>query len=327
MEFQNRVLTESGIALIAQATSANKIVFVGALSSTAYKDSSALSTITPGDLTGPTGTIKTSSATGTVARIVAEFTNQQQAVNVKTVAILARLSTQTDADAVVFAAQSDQSASIYIPSMSELSTSVQVAFNVTVGNASTVAVNSAANVSLGDFERLLERTVTTHANGDADEGEDQTIAGSKTFGGNVTCESDFTASGYAFFESGVHFDTDISVVGDVYASGDVECNRVFETNPTILSDGVGGLFQLLVTVSNSEPVQDDFRLRRGALIYPGALIESDHNPGRSFTITDISQSVSGQLPSTYKFKVITEISAWIDFNATKQFEVLAVRYD
>lgn len=326
MDFSNRVITNNGISLLAHATSANKIVFVGALSSTAYKDSSALSTITPGDLTGPTGTIKTSSATGNVARIVAEYTNQQQAVNVKTVAILARLSTQTDADAVVFAAQSDQSASIYIPSMSELSTSVQVAFNVTVGNASTVAVNSAANVSLGDFERLLERTVTTHADGDADEGEDQTIAGSKTFGGNVTCESDFTASGYAFFESGVHFDTDASFVENIYVNGTVECSHVEEQNPTIMSDGVGGLFQLLVTVSNSQPVQDDFVLRRGSLIYPGATIDAPAMPGH-FTITDVSQRCSGQVPSTRKFKAITEISDWINFNESKQFEVLAVRVE
>ena len=319
MEFQNRVLTESGIALIAQATSANKIVFVGALSSTAYKDINALSTITPGDLTGPTGTIKTSSATGNVARIVAEYTNQQQAVNVKTVAILARLSTQTDADAVVFAAQSDQSASIYIPSMSELSTSVQVAFNVTIGNASTVAVNSAANVSLGDFERLLERTVTTHANGDADEGEDQTIAGSKTFGGNVTCESDFTASGYAFFESSVQFDTDISVGGDVYANGAVECSHVFETNPTILSDGVGGMYFLTFEVYNSSSSgAAAFHVNRGTAIYQGMTQGTN-------TINWIQADDTIDSVTSHKYRILKSVSAQINPGTGSNLQVWAIR--
>ena len=323
MEFQNRVLTSAGKALVAQASSANKIIFVRALSSTTYMDANALRNVEPSDLTGPSGTIKTTSATNNVARVIAEYTNQPVATIVKTVAIVARLSTQSDEDAVVVMAQSDPTASIWIPSTSNLQTSIQVSFNVTVGNASTVAVNSAANVSLGDFERLLERTVTTHADGDADEGEDQTIAGSKTFGGNVTCESDFTASGYAFFESSVQFDTDISVGGDVYVNGTVGCHHVEEQDPTILSDGVGGLFQLLVTVSNSQPVQDDFVLRRGSLIYPGATIDAPAMPGH-FTITDVSQRCSGQVPSTRKFKAITEISDWINFNESKQFEVLAV---
>ena len=181
MEFQNRVLTERGQELIAQASSANKIIFLRALSSTVYMDNETLVDINPSNLTGPEGAIKTTSATNSVARIIAEYTNQPEATTIKTVAIVARLSTQSDEDAIVVMAQSDPTASIWIPSTSDLHVSIQVTFNLKIGNDSNVSVNAAANVSLGDHERLMERTVTTHTDGDADEGEDQNILGKKSF--------------------------------------------------------------------------------------------------------------------------------------------------
>lgn len=192
MEFQNRVLTSAGKNLIAQASSANKIVFVQTLSSESYMDAATLVNVTPGDLTSAAGIIKTTSATSNVARIIAEYTNQPTECEVKTVAVTGRLASQDDSDAVVIMAQSDPDASIYIPSTSEMQTSVQVAFNLTIGDAGDVDVNSAANVSLGDHERLMERTVTTHADGDPDAGEDQTILGDKTFNDPVVCNSTIT---------------------------------------------------------------------------------------------------------------------------------------
>lgn len=312
MDFQNRVLTESGIALIAQATSANKIVFVGALSSTAYKDINALSTITPGDLTGPTGTIKTSSATGNVARIVAEYTNQQQAVNVKTVAILARLSTQTDADAVVFAAQSDQSASIYIPSMSELSTSVQVAFNVTIGNASTVAVNSAANVSLGDHERLMERSVTTHTDGDDTVGDDQSILGDKTFNGYVSF------IGGVLLDSPVQCEGNMAVTGSLEA-GDIACVSVVESDPTLLRDGVGGMYFLTFEVFNSDSTYGaSFHVNRGDAIYQG--LTQGTNAISWIQADDMIDS-----DTSHQYRILKSVSAQINAGTGSNLQVWAIR--
>lgn len=187
MEFQNRVLTEDGLALIAQAISSNqRIVFVRAMSSTTYMDVPALVALRPGDLTGPMGTIKTTSATNNVARIMTEFINQMVSVKVRTVAITARLASQADAAAIVIMAQSDPTAGIYIPSTAELSASIQIAFNLVIDTNDEVLVNLAANVSLGEHERLMERTVTTHADGDPTVGENQGILGEKTFKDNVT---------------------------------------------------------------------------------------------------------------------------------------------
>ncbi len=189
MDFTNSVLTISGQGLIAQASSANRIVFVAILSSETYMDESTLRFVETSDFTGPSGNIKTAACTNNVARIIGEFTNQATSKTVKTVAITARLSTQSDDDAVVVLAQSDPDASIYIPSTSEISTSVQVAFNLSIGDASLVEVTSAASVSLGDFERLKERTVTTHADGDAGVGDaPQIILGEKRFKGIVRCD-------------------------------------------------------------------------------------------------------------------------------------------
>ncbi len=191
MSFKNYVLTPAGENIVAQATSANKIVFLQMLSSSTYLDEAALVSLTPADLTGPQGIIKTAAATNNVARIVGELTNQSIATNVKTVAITARLSTQTDAEAVVVAAQSDPDTDIYIPSTDELETSIQIAFNISINN-DTCEITSAANVSLGDHERLRERTVTTHADGDANEGEFQSILGEKMFLDGVIVEQSAT---------------------------------------------------------------------------------------------------------------------------------------
>lgn len=184
-EFHNRVLTTAGRNLVAHASSANDIVFVAALSSTSYMDDSELVNVQKTSLTSADGIIKTTSATGNVCRIIAEYANQPIAVTVKTVAVTARLSTQSDEDAVVVLAQSDPVAGIYIPAEGDLKTSIQVAFNLYINDADDVSVNPAANVSLGDFERLKERTVTTHADGHADAGDNQTIKGTKAFSNEI----------------------------------------------------------------------------------------------------------------------------------------------
>ncbi len=312
MNFTNSVLTIDGQKLIAQASSANKIVFVQMLSSEIYLDESRLTTATPTDLLGPTGTIKTASATNGVARIIGEFTNLTTSKTVKTVAITARLSTQTDAEAIVMLAQSDPNASVYIPSISEISTSIQIAFNLAIGDASTFAINSAANVSLGDHERLMERSVTTHTDGDDTVGDDQSILGDKTF------------NGYVSFIGGVLLDSPVQCEGNMAVTGrleadDIACVSIVESDPTLLRDGIGGMYFLTFEVFNSDSTYGaSFHVNRGDAIYQG--LTQGTNAISWIQADDMIDS-----DTSHQYRILKSVSAQINAGTGSNLQVWAIR--
>lgn len=381
MDFQNHVLTSDGRELLAQAISSNqRIIFVRAMSSTTYMDDAALVDLRPEDLTGPLGIIKTTSATRNVARIITEFTNQPVSAKIKTVAVMARLAAQTDAAAIVMLAQSDPTAGIYIPSTAELNAYIQVTFNLIISATGEVEVTSSANVSLGDHERLLERTVTTHADGDPTVGDNQTIKGSKTFldsafftrdveadsinANNILPKAANTGSIGSQLQmwdcvmaknigltTPTQGDTpvDTAVITTLYAttigSNNKRVTNAYMTNleatsatagtctantilpntvpifapkayvgtdatpfdeghfdkinglhETLWSDGVGGLFQLIVGTSN---LQDGDGFERGEIIWNGKTIN-----GRAIGITYFDSTGLVTPPATTKFRAL-----------------------
>lgn len=182
MSFSVNALTTAGLALIAQATSSNPIVWIGAVASvndyTAIEISS-LEDPSDGAWGVQGGIIVAASATDTVARIIAGFTNRPSETTIKTVGVVCRLASQPDSAAIVVAAVSDSAATIRIPPATEPACRIEVDVNVNISASDDVTVTSstAGSAMLSDLDRL----VSCHKAGQPTVGERQGIYGVKAF--------------------------------------------------------------------------------------------------------------------------------------------------
>lgn len=171
--FQTNEITQAGLRLIAESSSANPIAFVDALSASQVPQDPESAQ----GYNGIGGTIDASSATDTTARVVALFGNAStsEAQVVKAIAIRAKLASQSDSDAVIFAYSYDADSTIYFPSNTAPSQRTRFAFAFDFSQTQNVSVTEAGSASLAD----LERFVSCHKAGNPNAGEDQTIFGDK----------------------------------------------------------------------------------------------------------------------------------------------------
>lgn len=176
--FIYNVLTPAGAALIAQATAANPIVWVGALSkATAAASAEDLAVKDASWYDGKAGEIVAVSATDNVARAVAAWRPSGSRQAALSLCVTARLASQTDADAVVMSAMSDPDSTVVLPGADDTGQTVGMPFPIDINAADSVAVTPGASASLAD----LERFVSMYKAGDPLHGDDQSIRGIKTF--------------------------------------------------------------------------------------------------------------------------------------------------
>ena len=178
--FSNQVITAAGRNLIASATATNQIVFAKALSASTVPTD-------PGDTPGydgVEGSITSSSSTENVARVVASFGNAVGGAPqpAKAIALMGRLASQSDENAVIFAYCADSGSEIYFPANDAPEQITRFAFNIAFDGTAPLEVTEAGAASLSD----LERFVSLHRAGDPTTGEDQWIKGSKTFEGETS---------------------------------------------------------------------------------------------------------------------------------------------
>ena len=178
--FSSQVVTVAGRTLIASATATNQIVFVKALSATTVPADPSVTT----GYDGVQGTITSSSATNNVARVVTSYNNAPTSApqSVKAIALMGKLASQTDAEAVIFAYCTDSGSEIFFPGNNAPEQITRFAYNIAFEGNAPLEVTEAGAASLSD----LDRFVSLHRAGDPTTGEDQTIKGSKTFDGEVT---------------------------------------------------------------------------------------------------------------------------------------------
>ena len=178
--FSDQVVTVAGQSLIASATATNQIVFVKALSATTVPADPSVTT----GYDGVQGTITSSSATNNVARVVTSYnnTNTNAPQPVKAIALMGKLASQSDAEAVIFAYCTDSDSAIYFPGNNAPEQITRFAYNIAFEGNAPLEVTEAGAASLSD----LDRFVSLHRAGDPTRGEDQEIKGSKTFDGEVT---------------------------------------------------------------------------------------------------------------------------------------------
>lgn len=227
-EYVYNTVTSYGAALIAQATAANPIVLIGALSkATAASGVQELATADASWYGGKTGSIATVSATDNVARIVAVFRNSGALQAAKSIAVTARLASQSDSEAVVLAAISDPDSTIELPSSDDTGQAVEFPINIAINPGGTIQTTPGASASVAD----LDRFVSLHAPGQPTTGEDQTILGDKTLNGAVTFNGSVTG-GSATFTTLYCQTANIQTIGALNISGNLITASVVPTTPS-----------------------------------------------------------------------------------------------
>lgn len=209
--YRFNVLTIDGAALIAQATAANPIVYVGALSkATAAASATELATAPASWYDGKIGEIVAVSATGSVAEIRAVWRNAGQSQLAKSVAITARLASQSDSQAVVITAMSDPDSTIVLPGATDTGAGVAIPFYVQIGATDSVEVTPGACASIADLARFM----SIHSAGNPNTGDAQTVRGAKTFVDPVTLSATIAPNA-----SGVNLGAADSRFSHAYVSG------------------------------------------------------------------------------------------------------------
>ena len=226
--FSSQVVTVAGRTLIASATATNQIVFVKALSATTVPaDPSQTS-----GYDGVQGTITSSSATNNVARVVTSYNNARTNAPqpVKAIALMGRLASQSDAEAVIFAYCTDSGSEIHFPAKNAPEQITRFAYNIAFeGNAQApLEVTEAGAASLSD----LDRFVSLHRAGDPTTGEVQTIRGRKTFTNEITLQSTLSSSSLIKTTGAVSGST--GIFGEAYLKTTNEVKQVYAyTNESI----------------------------------------------------------------------------------------------
>ena len=253
--FSSQVVTVAGRTLIASATATNQIVFVKALSATTVP---ADPSVTSG-YDGVQGSVTSSSATNNVARVVTSYSNAPSSASqpVKAIALMGRLASQSDAEAVIFAYCTDSDSEIYFPGNNAPDQITRFAYNVAFEGNAPLEVTEAGAARLSD----LDRFVSCHKAGDPTRGEDQSIKGSKTFDGEVTLKgavhmsADIVPTKGTTYKIGESVDSRLS---DVYteklhvgtilhgettlSDGDVELGSSISPEHTTVSNGISSVY-------------------------------------------------------------------------------------
>lgn len=244
--FSLNVITSAGATLIAQATAANQIVFVAALSkASAATDAASLAGQPASWYDGHGGRIVSVSAEGAVARITVAFPAAGARQPLKSTCITARLASQTDEQAVPVAALSDDASTIILPGVDDVGQAVSLPFNIAIDpQQQSVEVTPGASASLAD----LGRFVSVHRAGDPTAGDAQTVLGAKTFASKLTASQDLSVLGgldvlyKATFAGAVETFDDVSVGGTLSAgaatAGQVQCLDPNSTVSTLTKTGL-----------------------------------------------------------------------------------------
>ena len=224
--FSSQVITVAGRSLIASATATNQIVFVKALSAGSVPaDPSQTS-----GYDGVQGTITSSSATNNVARVVTSYNNAPSSAPqpVKAIALMGRLASQSDAEAVIFAYCTDSGSEIYFPANNAPEQITRFAYNIAFEGSAPLEVTEAGAASLSD----LNRFVSLHVAGDPTTGESQVIRGRKTFTNEITLQSTLSSSRLIKTTGAVSGST--GIFGEAYLKAPNEVRQVYAyTNESI----------------------------------------------------------------------------------------------
>ena len=191
-------LTVNGLALLAGASAANRLIYTRMLTSEDAFTAEEAAVAEISDFDGPEGSISTASATDNVARIIGAVRNATASeVSLKTFALCGRLENSIEDEVMLVI--SDASASVILPPAGGPDAAASVAFSLVLaaGESAMVTVTPAGSASIAD----LARFVSAHKAGDTEAGDDQTVYGEKTFHNDIYADGGIHASGEIYGNS------------------------------------------------------------------------------------------------------------------------------
>lgn len=316
MAFAIQVITQAGLNLMANATAANPIVLVnGLVGNEAATDAADLESkpeswyaLDDGDSNAD---IFSASATGVTCRIIISIRSQSASLpqpdTIKSACIRAKLKNQSDMDAVIMAALSDEDSQATIPSVDSTPIAIHIPFNITLDFGGQIEAVGAEYASESD----LSRFVSLHKAGNPFEGESQNIRGEKVFKDGATFEDEIgctniTASGQLEVADTSVFDGDLSVgrrfsvdggiaVGEYGLSSDENCLISAESSISDISE-----IYLRVEWPDSQYdrrvfyVGGDIEVSRNASFWKTLTVIGDVTFNRKLTV-----GVAGETGTTY----------------------------
>lgn len=198
MAYDVNTLTVNGLALLAGASAANRLIYTRMLTSESAFTAGEAAVAEISDFDGPQGTISAASATDNVARIIGAVRNATASeVSLKTFALCGRLENAVEDE--VMLVLSDADASVVLPPAGGPEAAASVAFSLVLaaGESAMVTVTPAGSASIAD----LARFVSAHKAGDTEAGDAQTVYGEKTFYDDVYARLDIHADGEIYGNS------------------------------------------------------------------------------------------------------------------------------
>lgn len=183
-DFDVNTITVQGAVAIASATAGDKLVIDGCDATTdVLTQAQAVQIATrPASPASTTDTIGLAGSTDNHVYAYASFIRgESTGGDVHSFLLYGHM--ESDASTVFVVAVASAASPTHIPTSSDVTNRVEIQFELTF--SATDEVVTVADTSMyttrGEFLLLKNRTVTTHAEGEATTGEDQTIFGSKTF--------------------------------------------------------------------------------------------------------------------------------------------------
>lgn len=245
-EFSMNIVTRDGAALIAQATATNPIVIESGVSrEDAATDASDLADKTAAWYTGKGGRVAAVSAAGGVARIVIAWGHEGVAQPAKSLAVLARLESQSVSQSVVLCAMSDPGSTVVLPGADDTAQAVEVPFNIAIDPTADIQVTPGAAASLSD----LDRFVSCHKAGNTESGESQVIFGEKTFQNESSFDGGLSCNSVATFNKNFEAYSGMYVEGAAqFVDGATISSLIVQQDATVTGSILSG---------NIEPVQGD----------------------------------------------------------------------
>jgi hypothetical protein len=267
-DFDVNTITVQGAVAIASATAGDKLVIDGCDATTdVLTQAQAVQIATrPASPASTTDTIGLAGSTDNHVYAYASFIRgESTGGDVHSFLLYGHM--ESDATNVFVVAVASATAPTHIPTSSDVTNRVEIQFELTFSATDEVVTvtDTSMYTTRGEFLILKNRTVTTHAEGQATVGENQTIYGNKDFKNNVDFNSAYTVQASRTETQGGHDNTN---------------TLIFSPKPSI---GMGTHFVATTKDDGRNYKSSEATMSAGslALVSGGAMFDASHSSSGS----------------------------------------------
>lgn len=275
MAFDTNTLTAKGVELLASATAAIPIILDGCDATTTYIDQASAIDVSARPAS-PMSTTTDVSVIGATANHVMARAHFQAGTNTggeaRTLYLFGHAQNDPTNVYVIYVASSQDT--FHLPEADDVVNNYEALFDMIYSavEGSVTTASTSVFCTLAEFNILKERVVTTHKEGDLNEGETQLVRGTKAFIDGVVAsvlsvESDpsHPDSGNAAIEynlsvgGNVNIGGDLSINGTAAISGDLQVSSMFTASGGIETDAIYTYNESEITIDGGLIVNGDIK--------------------------------------------------------------------